>query len=82
MSSLHLQISEDLSRVPSFPEHRIKHIRIARVVVEAFRLGLPDVRWFLMGDDDTIFSPDNVVDLLSRWVHGRLLPSAHTMETF
>jgi hypothetical protein len=42
-------------------------IRISRVVCESFRLHLPDVQWFVMGDDDTIFSTENLVRVLSKY---------------
>ncbi|XP_058207133.1 uncharacterized protein LOC131320439 [Rhododendron vialii] len=54
---------------------RFKHsssqpaVRIARIVLESFRLGLPDVRWFVMGDDDTVFFTDNLVSVLSKYDH-------------
>ncbi|KAK3005126.1 hypothetical protein RJ639_017850 [Escallonia herrerae] len=44
-------------------------VRIARIVLELFRVGLPDVRWFVMGDDDTVFFVDNLVTVLSRYDH-------------
>ncbi|EFJ21733.1 glycosyltransferase-like protein [Selaginella moellendorffii] len=44
-------------------------IRISRIVSETFRVGLPDVHWFVMGDDDTIFVPDNLVKVLAKYDH-------------
>lgn len=44
-------------------------IRISRIVAETFRLGLSDVRWFVMGDDDTVFLPENLLAVLSRLDH-------------
>ncbi|XP_014752260.1 uncharacterized protein LOC100838262 [Brachypodium distachyon] len=44
-------------------------LRISRIVSESFRLGLPGVRWFVMGDDDTVFFPDNLADVLSQYDH-------------
>ncbi|XP_073127741.1 uncharacterized protein [Henckelia pumila] len=44
-------------------------VRIARVVVDLFREGLPDVRWFVMGDDDTVFFPENLVSVLGKYDH-------------
>ncbi|MCO5555451.1 hypothetical protein L7F22_008996 [Adiantum nelumboides] len=44
-------------------------IRISRVVSEAYRLGLPNVRWFVMGDDDTIFVTENLVKVLAKYDH-------------
>ncbi|KAJ8768687.1 hypothetical protein K2173_023591 [Erythroxylum novogranatense] len=44
-------------------------LRISRVVSETLKLGLKDVRWFVMGDDDTVFIVDNVVRILSKYDH-------------
>lgn len=44
-------------------------IRISRIVSESFRLGLADVRWFVMGDDDTVFVAENLVTVLSKYDH-------------
>lgn len=42
-------------------------IRISRIVSESFRLGLKDVDWFVMGDDDTFFFTENLVGVLSKY---------------
>lgn len=47
-------------------------IRISRIVSETFRLGLPNVDWFVMGDDDTLFFPDNLVHVLSKYDHNKM----------
>lgn len=44
-------------------------IRISRIVSETLRLGLKDVRWFVMGDDDTVFITDNLVRVLRKYDH-------------
>lgn len=44
-------------------------IRISRIVSETFRLGTEDIRWFVMGDDDTVFVTDNLVRVLSKYDH-------------
>ncbi|XP_058105640.1 uncharacterized protein LOC131249093 [Magnolia sinica] len=44
-------------------------IRISRIVSETLRLGMEDVRWFVMGDDDTVFVVDNLVRVLSKYDH-------------
>ncbi|XP_059302641.1 uncharacterized protein LOC132054687 [Lycium ferocissimum] len=44
-------------------------LRISRVVSETLRLEPKDVRWFVMGDDDTVFNVDNVVRILSKYDH-------------
>lgn len=46
-------------------------LRISRVVSETLRLGLEDVRWFVMGDDDTVFFVDNVVRVLNKYDHNQ-----------
>ena len=46
-------------------------IRISRIVSETLRLGLEDVRWFVMGDDDTFFMPENLVRVLSKYDHNQ-----------
>ncbi|XP_073293195.1 uncharacterized protein [Primulina huaijiensis] len=48
-------------------------VRIARAVVDLFRAGLPEVRWFVMGDDDTVFFPDNLVSVLGKYDHRRMV---------
>ncbi|XP_047326773.1 uncharacterized protein LOC124930478 [Impatiens glandulifera] len=45
-------------------------IRISRIVSETVRLGVNGVRWFVMGDDDTVFITDNLVRVLSKYDHG------------
>lgn len=61
------RVSEDWSRFrySSSPNS----VRIARIVLETFRLGLPNVRWFVMGDDDTVFFTDNLVSVLAKYDH-------------
>ncbi|CAL5025835.1 unnamed protein product [Urochloa decumbens] len=65
-----IRISSDTSAFPY--THRRGHrsaIRISRIVSETFRLGLPAVRWFVMGDDDTVFFPDNLLAVLNKFDH-------------
>ena len=47
-------------------------VRIARIVLESFKLGLPNVRWFVMGDDDTVFFTENLVSVLARYDHNQM----------
>ncbi|PQQ11138.1 uncharacterized protein Pyn_16804 [Prunus yedoensis var. nudiflora] len=47
-------------------------VRIARIVKESFELGLPNVRWFVMGDDDTVFFTDNLVSVLAKYDHNQM----------
>ncbi|KAL0444055.1 UNVERIFIED_CONTAM: hypothetical protein Slati_2128200 [Sesamum latifolium] len=45
-------------------------IRVARVVSETVALNHSNVRWFVFGDDDTVFLPENLVKTLSKYDHG------------
>ncbi|KAI4322569.1 hypothetical protein L6164_022248 [Bauhinia variegata] len=45
-------------------------IRVARVVAETVALNHSDVRWYVFGDDDTVFFPENLVKTLSKYDHG------------
>uniref|UniRef100_J3LFV9 Uncharacterized protein n=1 Tax=Oryza brachyantha TaxID=4533 RepID=J3LFV9_ORYBR len=65
-----IKISSDTSGFPY--KNRRGHrsaIRISRIVSETFRLGLPGVRWYVMGDDDTVFLPDNLMAVLRKLDH-------------
>lgn len=81
-------ISEDISRFRY--THSTGHpsgVRIARIIQEAFKLGLPNVRWFVLGDDDTVFSPDNLVSVLKKYDHNEMYyignPSeSHSSNTY
>ncbi|TVU48559.1 hypothetical protein EJB05_08200 [Eragrostis curvula] len=65
-----IKISGDTSKFPyTHGAGSRSALRISRIVSESYRLGLPGVRWFVMGDDDTVFFPDNLVDVLSRYDH-------------
>ncbi|XP_058220251.1 uncharacterized protein LOC131330631 [Rhododendron vialii] len=44
-------------------------IRVARVVSETVALNHSDVRWFVFGDDDTVFFAENLVKTLSKYDH-------------
>ncbi|KAL0703563.1 hypothetical protein Bca4012_069988 [Brassica carinata] len=65
-----IRISQDTSRFRyTHPVGDRSAVRISRVVTETLRLGLKGVRWFVMGDDDTVFVVDNVVNVLSKYDH-------------
>ncbi|XP_071711467.1 uncharacterized protein [Rutidosis leptorrhynchoides] len=69
-SSIPYKVSEDLTQLKNVGSGPA--VRIARIVVEMFNLGLPDVRWFVMGDDDTVFFVDNLVTVLSKYDHRQM----------
>eukprot|EP01018_Ginkgo_biloba_P032236 Gb_23734 [translate_table: standard] len=67
-----LKVSEDTSRFKyTFKKGLRSAIRISRIASETFRLNLPDVHWFVMGDDDTVFFPENLVQVLSKYDHNQ-----------
>lgn len=67
-----LRISGDTSRFDyrNRQGHR-SAIRISRIVSETLRLGMENVRWFVMGDDDTVFVTDNLVRILNKYDHNQ-----------
>eukprot|EP00250_Pteridium_aquilinum_P022244 c25332_g1_i1 orf=146-1666(+) len=63
-----VKLSESISRFSyTSPVGDPSAIRLARIVQEAFKQGLPDVRWFVMGDDDTVFAADNLLQVLRKY---------------
>ncbi|GAV79961.1 DUF604 domain-containing protein [Cephalotus follicularis] len=71
-SSPPIIISGDTSCFPyTFLKGHRSAIRLARVVKEAVDLNLSDVRWFVFGDDDTVFFVDNLVMTLAKYDHER-----------
>lgn len=67
-----IRVSEDTSQF-SYTNRQGERsaLRISRVVSETLRLGLKDVRWFVMGDDDSVFIVENLVRILSKYDHGQ-----------
>ncbi|KAL0919644.1 hypothetical protein M5K25_011755 [Dendrobium thyrsiflorum] len=43
--------------------------RIARIAAEEYGMWMEGVRWFVMGDDDTIFFPENMATVLGKYDH-------------
>lgn len=65
------RVSENASKFEVYKRH-VKPfvIRIVRAVLETFREGNHEnVRWFVMGDDDTIFFLKNLVSVLGKYDH-------------
>ncbi|KAE9600701.1 hypothetical protein Lal_00046136 [Lupinus albus] len=63
-----LCISEDSSRFRYTYRGGLRSaIRVARVVKETVALNHSNVRWYVFGDDDTIFFPENIVKILSKY---------------
>lgn len=56
-------------------------IRMARVILETFREGDKDVRWYVMADDDTVLFLDNLVEVLSKYDHEKYFYIGHNSES-
>ncbi|KAF4363493.1 hypothetical protein CsatB_009303 [Cannabis sativa] len=68
--SIPYRVSEDWTRF-KYSSSRAA-VRIARIVLENFRVGFPNARWFVMGDDDTVFFADNLVSVLGSYDHTQM----------
>ena len=67
-----IRISSDTSNFSY--THKKGHrsaIRISRIVSETLKLRLNNVRWFVMGDDDTFFVTENLVRVLQKYDHNQ-----------
>ncbi|GAV75645.1 DUF604 domain-containing protein [Cephalotus follicularis] len=77
-----MKISSDTSRFKYEHDKGDRSaIRISRIVSETLRLGIDNVRWFVMGDDDTVFVIDNLVRVLSKYDHNQFYYIGTTSET-
>lgn len=56
-------------------------LRLSRIVSETVRIGLNDVRWIVLGDDDTFFVPDNLLKVLSKYDHNQFYYIGSTSES-
>lgn len=69
-----VMISGDTSRFRyTNPIGHPSGVRISRIVTESYRLKLPQVKWFVLGDDDTIFNADNLIAVLSKYDVGEMV---------
>ncbi|CAH9100955.1 unnamed protein product [Cuscuta epithymum] len=72
-TSPRFRVSQNTSRFQyTCPYGSRAAVRIARIVKESFELGMENVRWFVMGDDDTVFFPENLVTVLSKYDHRQM----------
>ncbi|KAI3965098.1 hypothetical protein MKX01_014029 [Papaver californicum] len=76
-------VSEDTSRFRySFRGGDRSAIRVARVVLETVNLSHSNVRWFVFGDDDTVFFAENLAKTLSKYDHKLWYYIGSISETF
>ncbi|TKY66946.1 Beta-1,3-glucosyltransferase protein [Spatholobus suberectus] len=82
-SSPPVVVSGDTSAFPyTFRGGLRSAIRVARVVKEAVDRNETDVRWFVFGDDDTVFFVDNVVRTLAGYDHRRWFYVGSNSESY
>ncbi|GJS79945.1 glycoprotein-N-acetylgalactosamine 3-beta-galactosyltransferase, partial [Tanacetum coccineum] len=48
-------------------------VRMVHAVIEVFREEREGVRWYVMGDDDSVFFVDNMVDVLAQYDHTKYI---------
>ncbi|XVF19301.1 hypothetical protein REPUB_Repub11eG0098600 [Reevesia pubescens] len=65
------QVNEDIRKLRVYPKlFDPDAVRLFRSILETFRLGDDkNVRWYVMGDDDTIFFVHNLVEVLGKYDH-------------
>ncbi|THF99875.1 hypothetical protein TEA_021105 [Camellia sinensis var. sinensis] len=69
-SSPPLRVSNDISKIVKESKHVAPIMaRMVHAILEVFREGDEGVRWYVMGDDDSIFFVDNWVDILGKYDH-------------
>ncbi|WOG82950.1 hypothetical protein DCAR_0102122 [Daucus carota subsp. sativus] len=81
-SSPPLKISDDISKLLRETKHVAPvMVRMVHAIYEIFREDHEGVRWFVMGDDDSIFFVDNWVDVLGRYDHTKYFYIGGQSET-
>ncbi|KAM1256083.1 uncharacterized protein LOC126617074 [Malus sylvestris] len=69
-SSPPFRVNEYFTRLKGYPQVRkLVQVRIVRTILETFREGDKDVRWYVMADDDTVLLVDNLVEVLEKYDH-------------
>ncbi|CAN6810875.1 unnamed protein product [Brassica oleracea] len=65
------KVNEDLKKLRIYPKlANPVHVRIYRSILDTYKLKQNDgVRWYVMGDDDSLLFVDNIVDVLSKYDH-------------
>ena len=69
-SSAPFRVNENITTKKLYPKLvNPSQVRIVRTILETFREGDEDVRWYVMADDDTVFVVDNLVEVLKKYDH-------------
>jgi hypothetical protein len=76
-------VSADTSQFPyTFRGGLRSAIRVARAVKEIVDRDEKDVRWYVFGDDDTVFFVDNLVKTLAKYDHARWFYVGSNSESY
>ncbi|KAB1220085.1 hypothetical protein CJ030_MR3G005572 [Morella rubra] len=68
------RVNEDLNILRIYPRLVPSvqvQVRMLRRIMETFKLGDKDVRWYVMADDDTVLFVDNLVEVLAKYNHSK-----------
>ncbi|XP_058199291.1 uncharacterized protein LOC131314563 [Rhododendron vialii] len=79
-ASPQFRVSDDISKI-AIKESRHVGVRVAHAILEVYREGDQGVRWYVMGDDDSIFFVDNWVDVLAKYDHTKYIYIGGQSET-
>ncbi|KAG5517524.1 hypothetical protein RHGRI_038056 [Rhododendron griersonianum] len=80
-ASPQFRVSDDISKIAPKESKRHIAIRIVHAILEVYREGDQGVRWYVMGDDDSIFFVDNWVDVLAKYDHTKYVYIGGQSET-
>ncbi|KAI3664087.1 hypothetical protein L6452_45006 [Arctium lappa] len=68
------RISDNITKLLEETKHVAPiMVRMVHAVIEVFREEREGVRWYIMGDDDSIFFVDNLVDVLPKYDHNKYI---------
>ncbi|KAK3026347.1 hypothetical protein RJ639_042644 [Escallonia herrerae] len=68
------RVSDDITELLKESKHRRPMmVRMVHAILELFRDEHDWVRWYIMGDDDSIFFPENMVDVLGKLDHTKYI---------
>ncbi|KAL8474383.1 hypothetical protein ACS0TY_031013 [Phlomoides rotata] len=56
--------------------------RIARIVQDAVALNVPEIYWYVFGDDDTLFFTENLVRICSKYNHNKWYYIGSSSESY
>ncbi|XVE59980.1 hypothetical protein DITRI_Ditri05aG0089800 [Diplodiscus trichospermus] len=76
------QVNKDIRKLRVYPKLVVPAaVRLFRSILETFWLGdNENVRWYVMGDDDTLFLVNNLVEVLGKYDHTKYYYIGMTSE--